>query len=589
MAVAVASCTRALWSGRLRSTKANVFAVVVLAGLVMIGATPLFAQSPYFPNFNSTTNLVLNGTATATKNGVLQLTTSAPSQVGSAWYSVLQPVAGGFSTTFTFRIFNPSELPADGIAFVIQNSPAGTSVLGVGGGGIGYQGIPNSLAIEFDTFQNPWDPNANHIAIQSCGTNANSADHTATYPESKTPCEIAIASELSELPVNLSDGKVHTVRIDYSLTQCDGESCVQNPNIQVTIDGHALFGNGVSVNLSTLLNLASTTEEGPLNSAYVGVTGATGADYETQDILSWSFTPAESQTITLPAPANQFTTFTFGSYLYKVRPNQNISSLAVTEVPIDPRNFDPGPNFQGAQCITYDSTGGKCIEFHAVCTPANPADLTCFNVSYDVVTSYDVPTGTQISSPGFLKATGESCPPQVPFDSNIITQFIQTRTDPTTKGSSKPTFSCFVAVQNVIYQPADLDIINLAAPRVRPGSTLTYVATVTDFGPAAPAQGVAIKNTIPAGTTYVNSSLCSLTNGCSNAPCTFDGAVATCQVGNLAEFGLEFMVVNVKVAATAIPGTVISDTATITGFNPDPSGTPDRSWTTKTLVSNREE
>ena len=98
MAVAVASCTRALWSGRLRSTKANVFAVVVLAGLVMIAATPLFAQSPYFPNFNSTTNLVLNGTATATNtNGILQLTTSAQGQVGSAWYSVLQPVAGGLT------------------------------------------------------------------------------------------------------------------------------------------------------------------------------------------------------------------------------------------------------------------------------------------------------------------------------------------------------------------------------------------------------------------------------------------------------------------------------------------------------------
>jgi uncharacterized repeat protein (TIGR01451 family) len=580
MAVAVASCTRALWSGRLRSTKANVIAVVVLAGLVLTAATPLFAQSPYFPNFNSTTNLVLNGTAATTKGGVLQLTTSAQSQVGSAWYSVLQPVAEGFSTTFKFQILNPSEPPADGIAFVIQNSDAGTSALGGGGGGIGYQNIPNSLAIEFDTFQNAYDPNANHIAIQSCGTGPNSADHNAVYSDAS--CEIAIASELQ--PVNLSDGTVHTVRIDYSLTQCDGEICVQNPNISVTIDGNPVL-SGISVNLSSLLSLASTTDGGPKDSAIVGVTGATGTAYETNDILSWSFTPAESQTITLPAPANTFTTFTFGSYLYKVRPNTSISSLQVTEVPVDPANFDPGPNFPGAQCITYDSTGGKCIEFHVLCDPNNPADPACANVSYDVVTSYDVTAGTQISNPGFLKATGQSCPPAVPFDANVITQFIQTRTDPTTKGSSKPTFSCFVAVSGVTYQPTDLDIINLAAPKVRPGSTLTYVAIVTDFGPA-PAQGVAISNMIPAGTTYVSSSLCSLSNGCSNAPCTFDGAVATCQVGNLAEFNLEFMVVNVKV--TALAGTVISDTATITAFNPDPSGTPDRSWTTKTLVSNRE-
>ena len=77
----------------------------------------------------------------------------------------------------------------------------------------------------------------------------------------------------------------------------------------------------------------------------------------------------------------------------------------MTEVPTDPAVFATSArpnNFPTAQCIVYDSTGGKCIEFHAECTGA-----TCNNVNYEVVTSYDVPTNTPITDPGFLKATGQ--------------------------------------------------------------------------------------------------------------------------------------------------------------------------------------
>lgn len=607
--------------GKRMSSRALVFASVILAGLVLTASTSAWAQveqppcTLLFPNFspdftNNQNCLALNNYAafgapaaslqqpSETPNPaqpaplgvstVLRLTPNANSVSGSAWFKTPVPVAGGFSSTFTFQMSGSTSGIGDGIAFLIQNSEAGTSAIdasnGTDGCSIGFGettvgtctggtgGIPNSLAIEFDAFQNMdiQDVSSSHVAIQSCGTGANSVDAKCRRAD----------FDLTTLEISLADGYVHTATITF--TPPSPNAVCEGPcpgTLDVIVDGHDLFPDvGVSFDMTSL-------GLGEGGTAFAGFTAATGGADDNQDILSFVLTPYSSQTITLPAPANQFTTFNFGSYLYKVRPNQNISSLQVTEVPVDPGNFDPGPNFLKATCITYDSTGGKCIEFHVVCNPANPNDPTCANVSYDVVTSYDVAQGTQISNPGFLKATGQSCPPQMPFDSNIITQFIQMRTDPTTKGSSKPTFSCFVAVQGVQYQPADLDIVNLAAAKVKPGATLTYVAAVTDFGPAA-AQGVAINNTIPAGTTYVSSSLCSLTNGCSNTPCSFNGTVASCQVGNLAEFGLEFMVVNVKVNANALAGTVISDTATVTGFNPEPDNVSDRSWTTKTLVSN---
>jgi uncharacterized repeat protein (TIGR01451 family) len=203
-------------------------------------------------------------------------------------------------------------------------------------------------------------------------------------------------------------------------------------------------------------------------------------------------------------------------------------------------------------------------------------------VNYEVVTSYDVPSGPDITSPGFLKATGQDCNSSTTFDSNIITEFLQTRTDPTTKGSSRPSFSCFVAVSNLTYRPADLDIVNLSSAKVKQGANLTYVATTTNFGPSS-AQGVAISNAIPNGTTYLSSSLCSLSGGCSSNSCSFAAGTASCKVGNMDKFGLEFMLVTVKV--TASPGTVLSDKATISALNPDPDRVPDRSWTMKTTVT----
>jgi len=611
MDVGALFCARKNCSEKRADAKTLAFTMVVLAGLVAIcGTTPLLAQSPSFSDFSSTAQLTLNGSA-GQSGSVLRLAPNPLSETttqnaGSAWFNFLQPVAEGFSTTFTFQTTGTSiETPhGDGIAFVIQNAPppveigppGGLQALGGTGAAIGYgggfafpydgkttaSGIANSLAIEFDTHLDVAnnDPNANHVAVQSCGPNANSADHNATYSPSVNvllPCKLAIAT--APVPVTLADGNPHIVRIDYA-PAVDCVECL--PILQVTIDGHAVFEGGVSVDLTTLLHLANPTDT-VADSAYVGFTGATGADVENNDILSWTFTPHGSETIVKTnLPANQFTTFSFGSYLYKVRPNKGIDKLAVTAVPTDFNSFNPGPKFP-SQCIIYDNTGNQCVEFQAVCTPNDPNNNQCNTVSYDVVTSYDVPSSeSNILRPGFLKATGQPCPPPVPFDQNIITAFSQTRTDPTTKGSSKPSFSCFVAVQNVHYSPADVDIANVTSPKVRTGSNLTYLIPVLNFGPAS-AQGVAITDTIPSGTNFVNAALCTFSSGCSTTSCSVSGGVATCTVGTLDPFALQVMVLVVNVTATS--GT-ITDTATTTFFNPDPRPA-DNVATAVTVISNK--
>lgn len=124
---------------------------------------------------------------------------------------------------------------------------------------IGYAGIPNSIAVEFDTYQNGQygDPGAPHIGIQSNGTVPNSAAHN-TSASLATPVEVPFA-----------DGNVHNATIIY-----DGAT------LSVFVDGN--FVVSAPVAMSTLLSLDSGTN------AYVGFTSATGGGHENSDILAWS-------------------------------------------------------------------------------------------------------------------------------------------------------------------------------------------------------------------------------------------------------------------------------------------------------------
>jgi Legume lectin domain len=202
----------------------------ILAALLIgsiLTSPAAWAQSFSFPvgGFNSTnvcassTNpaqscqVLTNGSPNLPKiasGGILRLTSANQNQHGSAWFSLQQPLSTGFTTAFQFQISKTNAclfcgFPADGLALVIQNDPAGTGALGYTGNGqnISYgnndistasgpkKAIHNSLAIELDAHQNSdfGDPDGNHIAVQSCGPNnastltPNSADHNYMCPD----------------------------------------------------------------------------------------------------------------------------------------------------------------------------------------------------------------------------------------------------------------------------------------------------------------------------------------------------------------------------------------------------------------------
>jgi hypothetical protein len=254
------------------------------------GMYPITCTGQSSPNYNITYNntgvltisdsinlsaLALNGTAAPTAptvltGPVLQLANNV-SQTSSAWLGTAIPVSSAFTTTFRFQITPASSGPnsiGDGFAFVIQAASTGNATLGTAGMGgyIGYFGIQNSIAIEFDTYDNSQfdDPAGDHIGIQSRGTAPNTTDHTP-----------AVGANLGgPVLATFADGNVHTATITY-----DGSS-----TMSVYLDGSAtpVLSSAVPINLNTLLGLSG----GP---AYVGFTAATGAAQENSDILSWTW------------------------------------------------------------------------------------------------------------------------------------------------------------------------------------------------------------------------------------------------------------------------------------------------------------
>ena len=108
-----------------------------------------------FPDFSNSTGLTLVGDAAVANGSILRLTPAASGMEGTAWYTAeKQFVSVDWETTFQFNLNdNVGDFGgSDGFAFIVQNHAA--TYLAGGGGTLGYHNLPNSLAVEFDTFQN---------------------------------------------------------------------------------------------------------------------------------------------------------------------------------------------------------------------------------------------------------------------------------------------------------------------------------------------------------------------------------------------------------------------------------------------------
>src|SRR5262249_42574838 len=107
--------------------------------------------SPGDPGFTDHSDIQANGSAQFTTDDLLRLNNNF-GQAGSA--IELQRVGiRGFTTSFQARLHEGTQPnPPDGLSFIIETN--GPTAVGDSGGALGYQGIPNSVAVKFDVFNN---------------------------------------------------------------------------------------------------------------------------------------------------------------------------------------------------------------------------------------------------------------------------------------------------------------------------------------------------------------------------------------------------------------------------------------------------
>lgn len=231
-----------------------------------------------YADFKNVRQLNFIGNAHQNEN-FIRLTKLKVNEAGAIWFNKKLPLQYGFTSNFSFRFSegsnnnckDNSEEGADGIALVIQNS--NPYALGWSGGGIGYDGIKNSIAIEFDTFSNDstqlenlFDPNGNHIAVQSNGANENTSKHLHNI-------KLALNDNIPKIH---SNGRTYYVSVIYN---------PKSKTMTVYFDSTKYLSKPVifikDFDLSKLINLESNVL------SYIGITGATGCAFQNQDILSW--------------------------------------------------------------------------------------------------------------------------------------------------------------------------------------------------------------------------------------------------------------------------------------------------------------
>jgi Legume lectin domain len=546
---------------------AKLIMLAVTAALMTVtGGARAWAQScptspNYLPDFSSNQSCLAfknNGAGTGypgfyspvppPPTGVAKVLRLTPNQffwATSAWYTTQQPVSGAFSTTFTFQLSGTTaggSGNADGIAFLIQNSPAGTTALGPDGCGIGFGddtqigctsstgGIPNSLAVEFNSYQNYGiDPSNSDVTIQNCsGTGQNSVD---------PGCTIAV-NDLTKLPnpINLADGNIHTVTINYS-----GPS---TKLLDVILDNIDLLPGGTTFDLTTLsLNNGN---------AWVGFTAATGGGDDDQDILSWTFTP-QSQTAvvtttgtsTLSFPNAAGTTaydFTAGLTAPYAQPVVKVQPVLMTAAACDAlvqKNFWP------ARCLVYqnaENTGLDAAVMFSMTCPNSP-NTTCddgatffatLGTDFDFLFSdnpfliYPGVLGPLNPFPGWLKGegpnSGDPCIPPASgplFTSNQISGFSVTG-DPKgkTTGGSGGTGSCWVATYDT---PGEIwPGINISSPKATKytkGQPVTATYSCNNPGTSKPTSS-------PTGP-YLTAATCTQSSGVQTS-CTQTASGLSC-------------------------------------------------------------
>jgi len=286
---------------------------------------------------------------------IFSLTPNSGNKRGMVWFQNKLDLRVSFSLDVDLFLGN-NDNGADGIAFVIQNISTSE---GSTGGGLGYQGINPSYAIEMDTYHNgsPRDGNSpsDHIAFVNDGT-ANLA------PTSGDLVQVS----------NLENGQWHnivinwdpvTTRLDYTFTRTGGGTYSDFK----TID---LIGDVLNSNIG-----------------YWGFTAATGGAINLQQVRFDNDSICVTDEILPPTSTNEVTGVSTQTICATPSPTLNDLKKTTSR----PEGIDPGADFLGVpyNLVWFDAlTGGTFLPATTVLVDGSSYYVEAGSLSDPTAASY---------------------------------------------------------------------------------------------------------------------------------------------------------------------------------------------------------
>jgi len=225
---------------------------ILYVSFIILFFLPFSGKGQFFVNANASITTPECSDSTTT----YLLTANIPNQSGQIWNTKKINLTQRFDVQFQmFMGTKTYSVGADGMTFALQN--IGITATGSPGGGLGFQGLTPSLAVEFDTYQNGWDPAYCHTAIEKNGD----IDHTDLSGNN-----LAGPTKLSPINAALPDGAWHNVEIIWNPAD-DSLSVYFDCVFRIGYQGDivdSIFGGNPNL--------------------YWGFTGGTGAAYNNQEV-----------------------------------------------------------------------------------------------------------------------------------------------------------------------------------------------------------------------------------------------------------------------------------------------------------------
>lgn len=270
--------------------------------------------------FNST--LFRTGGNFKLNNKGIILTENKSLQVGHLWLRDKLNIKKGFTTNFAFRVYNGNNnkmfeqsFPgADGFALIFQNFKL--EIVGSSGGGIGFAGIPNSLAIEIDLFgnylslDNIYDPNGNHLAIFSNKEMPNIANHTSN----------ALIKEKTDIVEVLGDSSIYYFNLNYEY---------ENKKLEVSVSKSLNdFSNSLILNDFDFGNYIKLDQD---QYSFIGISAATGTAMQFHEVTDWQLCGETKDNIT--GIEEEFVNYDNDDKGYKeIYPNPVLDNLNINNI-----------------------------------------------------------------------------------------------------------------------------------------------------------------------------------------------------------------------------------------------------------------